>query len=128
MSHPVEINDEILEMLLITDEPLTAESKPIQALLNSLQKWGAIADIKDLTLTRIGGDPNAYDYVVENKSGHHIITTMTMDDQSDTDPWFTITVTPAWRLSVLGFGGSPRQQLLEIRALVGIVSFVVVFA
>lgn len=123
MSYTLKKSNDTFEMILVTDDHIAINDKKILALVDTLLQWGPMGDIKDLTLTRIGGDPNEYDYNVENKSGNHIVTTLVFQDQADTNPMITIVVQPAWLLSILGFGGSPRQQLFEIRAGCGIISF-----
>jgi len=127
MSSQIIINDTLLEMTLRTRDKLNADAKPIGLLYQSLRKWDGLGEIKEITFRPDVGNPNLFHYQIENELGDMIHTTFLMASETDTDPMLTISIDPAWKMSVVAFGGAVRKQLLEIRALFGIEDFVVVF-
>ena len=127
MSHTIEIKNTLLEMRLQVVEAMNADAKPILLLYQALQEWEALGQIKEITLSPDPGDPNLYHFRVEKKDGLVCDQTWLVASDEDTDPFITINLSPAWQLSVMAFGGAIRKQLIEVRALVGIESFVVVF-
>lgn len=128
MSDPVHIHDNFLEMTIITVEEINDDSPPVRALYEYLKTWANTGDMKEVTFTRDGGNPLLYAWRAERKNLRVLDSTFLFDDASDLDPDITIALPQSWPLSVIQNGAASRQQLISIRALVGIVSFVVVFA
>ena len=127
MSHTVEINNTILETTLETVDQLNANSKPVLALYDSLVAFGEFAGMNEITLVQDVGNPNLYTYRAEPKVGTVLDATWLFAGPDDNDPTVTATI-DGWRLSVLGFGGIVRQQLIEIRLQAGLINFIVDFA
>lgn len=127
MSKRVIINDNLLEMTLLTRDEVNADAKPIGLLYQSLRDWDGLGAIREITFRPDVTNPALYHYQIENEEGNMIHTTFLMASDKDTNPMLTISIDPAWLMSVVAFGGAVRKQLLEIRALFGIEDFVVVF-
>ena len=128
MSHPVEIKNTALEMTLFTDAWIGATNDNILLLHRFLLAWGQVGNMKDVTFIRDGGNPLLYVWRAERKNLRVLDSTFLFDDADDIDPELTISLVQSWPKSVIENGAPTRNQLIAIRALVGVESFSVVFA
>ncbi len=128
MPHDVEIKNTALDLTLTTDDWIGATDASVLLLHQFLLEWGALGEMKDIRFTRDVGNPLLYVWRAERKVLTVVDSTFLFDDASDLDPELTISLTQPWPKSVIEKGASTRNQLIAIRALVGLKSFTVVFA
>ena len=128
MSHSVEINNTIMEMLLVTEAELKANDPSVLLLYQFLQNWQETGLISEITMTQDGGDPNLYAYRVERKDTTTFDQTLLFTAVDDIDPIVTVDLDPGWRLSVLAYEPPIRKQIIEIRSCCDLLSFNVEFA
>lgn len=128
MSHPVEIKNTALDLTLMTERWIGATDPSVLLLHQFLLEWGAMGEMSEITFTQDGGNPLLYAWRAERKNLRVLDSTFLFADDLDIDPELTISLVQSWPKSVIEKGGGTRNQLIAIRALVGIESFSVVFS
>jgi hypothetical protein len=128
MSHTVEIKNTAIDMTLVTDGWIGATDQAVLSLHQALLEWGEIGEMKDIAFTRDVGNPLLFTWRAERKNLTILDSTFLFDDEVDLDPDLTISLVQGWPLSVIQKGNGARTQLIQIRALVDIVSLHVTFA
>ena len=129
MSHPVEINNTIMEMTLVTVESINADAPLILSIYQSLKDYGEVAMLKEINVVQDIGDPDFYAYRVERKNGMTFDATLRFTAEDDIDPLATIALSVEWRKSMWAPAFRPlADQLVDLRALVGLITLTVVFA
>ena len=129
MSHTVKIHNTIMEMTLLTVESINADAPLILSIYQSLKDFGNAAMLKEINFDQDVGDPELYTYRLERKNGMMFSATLRFTAEDDIDPLATINLSMAWRKSMWEPAFRPlADQLVDLRALVGITSLTVVYA
>ena len=129
MSHTVKIHNTIMEMTLTTVEAINADAPLILSIYQALKDFGAAAMLKEINFDQDVGDPDLYNYRVERKNNMAFNATVRFTAADDTDPLATINLSVAWRKSMWEPAFRPLgDQLIDLRALVGLSGLTVVFA
>ena len=129
MSHVIEINNTIMDLKITTVESINADAPLILSIYQSLKRFGVAAMLKELDFDQDVGDPNLYAYRVERKNGMVFDATLAFTTDDDLDPLATIALSVAWRKSMWEPAFRPlADQLVDLRALVGLITLTVVFA
>ena len=127
MARPVKIDNTFLDMDLVPVNEINDDDERIRSLYQLLKTWSNMGDMKDITFVQDVGDPLLYAWRAERKNGRVLNATLLFDSDTDLDPDLTIDLPQPWPLSVIRNGEPTREQLIAIRAGVGIVSFSVTF-
>ncbi len=128
MSHSVEINNTLLELLLVTEQELNANHPSVLSLYQAIKDFGSMAGISEITFSQ-DGSRDFYTYDVQRKDAKTFASKLLFDADNDTDPDITLSVPVAWPASELIFAVQPVGRILiDLRAAAIIESFNVVFA
>jgi hypothetical protein len=129
MSHTIEINNTLLEMLLKTDKEVNADAPILLSLYQCLKDFGSMMAISEVRFLQDVGDPNLYTMHVELKSGVILNASLVFAAEDDLDPMVTMSLPTPWPLSLMTFAVHHfTEVLVNLRASFGLESFTVVFA
>lgn len=127
MSHVIEINNSILDVLLETVEEIAADAVPVLRFYEALKSWSGAQMLSEVTIARDAQNLQLYVLAAEHTNGRMLHQTWEFSDDQDTRPIMTMNMEEPWPVQLVASGSKVGEHLFNLRPSVGLIRLSVVF-